>query len=482
MDNNSNIPKEGKIPFYDKIIYSLSSGFSSNVAVWLFSYYLTYFLVDIRGLQAALAGSIILCSRIFDTFTDFIIGTAIDRTHFKSGKFRGWIKLGMIPMFVGLPLVFADIYNTSMTFKVIWTVLTYGTYGSIFTTILYTPTNAELVNMTADIEERSSIVGWREIFNNLGLLFVAGGFLPLVKFLGKGNEGKGFMFASAIVGGIAFIFQIWNLMMQRKYELNADGTPIEMKDEASDKDGHVLLTRQLKRILNNKPALVVIIGLFIQNIQIGIKSGFMIYIFKYYFYEEAFYSIVMIFFTLASVAGAMMIQYLIKLFKDSSRSFMITMTVSVVLNVTYFVLIKAMDMKAASESIHYGLLFMILIASGLVQGSHYGFPTLLISNAVDYGEWKNKKNDIGIIYGFNSLAMSFGSAVGGALVGLLLEVISFKSGVGQSAEVLNGLLFMAIILPVLLTIAQMILQTFYGLNDELHDRCVKEIEERKAAE
>ena len=163
MRSNATPGSGGGIPFYDKFVYALSSGFSSNLAVYIFSYYLTFFLVDIRGLPARLAGFIILGSRVFDTVTDFLIGMLIDRTHFKSGKYRGWIKLGMIPMLVGLPLIFADLGQLSMTVKIIWTVITYGLYGSVFTTILYTPTNAQLVNMTRDVEERSSIVGLREM-------------------------------------------------------------------------------------------------------------------------------------------------------------------------------------------------------------------------------------------------------------------------------------------------------------------------------
>ena len=204
MRSNATPGSGGGIPFYDRFVYALSSGFSSNLAVYIFSYYLTFFLVDVRGLPARLAGFIILGSRVFDTVTDFLIGMLIDRTHFKSGKYRGWIKLGMIPMLVGLPLIFADLGQLSMTVKIIWTVITYGLYGSVFTTILYTPTNAQLVNMTRDVEERSSMVGLREIFNNVAVMLVSAGFLPLVQLLGGGDEDRGFFLTTAVLAVLAF--------------------------------------------------------------------------------------------------------------------------------------------------------------------------------------------------------------------------------------------------------------------------------------
>ena len=49
MRSNATPGSGGGIPFYDRFVYALSSGFSSNLAVYIFSYYLTFFLVDVRG-------------------------------------------------------------------------------------------------------------------------------------------------------------------------------------------------------------------------------------------------------------------------------------------------------------------------------------------------------------------------------------------------------------------------------------------------
>ena len=418
MRSNATPGSGGGIPFYDKFVYALSSGFSSNLAVYIFSYYLTFFLVDIRGLPARLAGFIVLGSRDFDTVTDILIGMLIDRTHIKSGKYRGWIKLGMIPMLVGLPLIFADLGQLSMTVKIIWTVITYGLYGSVFTTILYTPTNAQLVNMTRDVEKRSSMVGLREIFNNVAVMLVSAGFLPLVQLLGGGDEDRGFFLTTAVLAVLAFVFQLWNLMMQRKYELNPVGSP--KFDPVERPNERVSLLQQIQRILQNRPAVITIAGMLLMNILMATKSGLMIYYFKYCFDSESFFSLAMVFFTVASVVGAMLIERFVHLFRDSNRAFLWIMAISMGLNALYFLLILGMGMGTASRSIHFGLLFFVLIFSGLFQGAHYGFPTLLLSNAVDYGEWKTKRSDIGVTFGLNSLAMSLGSAIGGTLAGFFV--------------------------------------------------------------
>ena len=134
-----------------------------------------------------------------------------------------------------------------------------------------------------------------------------------------------------------------------------------------------------------------------------------------------------------------------------------------------------MGMGTASRSIHFGLLFFVLILSGLFQGAHYGFPTLLQSNAVDYGEWKTKRSDIGVTFGLNSLAMSLGSAIGGTLVGFLLDAIHYVPNVSQTPSVQNGMLVGAILVPVALTAMQFVLHLFFGLTDAQHARCVREL-------
>ena len=144
-------------------------------------------------------------------------------------------------------------------------------------------------------------------------------------------------------------------------------------------------------------------------------------------------------------------------------------------DVLYFLLILGMGMGTASRSIHFGLLFFVLILSGLFQGAHYGFPTLLLSNAVDYGEWKTKRSDIGVTFGLNSLAMSLGSAIGGTLVGFLLDAIHYVPNVSQTPSVQNGMLVGAILVPVALTAVQFVLHLFFGLTDAQHARCVREL-------
>ena len=58
---------------------------------------LIYFYTNVVGISAGSVGMIMLVSRVFDGFSDVLMGTIIDRTHSKYGKSRIWILRLAVP-------------------------------------------------------------------------------------------------------------------------------------------------------------------------------------------------------------------------------------------------------------------------------------------------------------------------------------------------------------------------------------------------
>ena len=55
------------------------------------SAFLLFYLTDIAGIGAAIAGTLLLLGRVLDGTLDLIVGTLIDRTSTRWGKARPWI-------------------------------------------------------------------------------------------------------------------------------------------------------------------------------------------------------------------------------------------------------------------------------------------------------------------------------------------------------------------------------------------------------
>ena len=68
-----------KISIFEKVLYG-SGDIGLNAMYTLFSSYVLYFYTDVIGMNAAIIGSVILASKIFDGISDLIAGLWID-TH-----------------------------------------------------------------------------------------------------------------------------------------------------------------------------------------------------------------------------------------------------------------------------------------------------------------------------------------------------------------------------------------------------------------
>lgn len=475
---------KGKLPFLDKLAWASCDGMGTLLAWNIFASYLTYYFTDICGIAVGLAGNIILLARSADTVTDFLIGIAIDRTHWKAGKYRGWLKIGMIPMTLGLPLIFAPLQSFSMTARLIWIIVIFGTYGCIWNTIVCAPTHAQLVNMTTSVEERSSAIGIREVFFNIGMFLVTAAFLPMVKAFGGDNENVGFFCAAIVFALIGFVSMFTNYKVQKKYELNPDGSSkiIENEPTAEDAQEKRSLLSELGLVLKNRPAVIILISVLVANTLMTIKSALMVYSFKYYFDMENFYAVAMGAFTVASIVGALLIKYFVRLFKDSSRAFIGVLIASIAFNVAFYVICRMMGPEAAAKSMHFGVLFFIFVISAVFQGAHYGFANLMVPSVIEYGFWLTGRLQTGLIYGIYALDISLGAAIGGKLTTTVLDLVKYVPNVVQTPEAQIGILFGTIMVPVLMSAVQLVLQFFFGLSDEKYQQCVEEIEARTQAQ
>ena len=73
-----------KISIFEKVLYG-SGDIGLNAMYTLFSSYVIYFYTDVIGMNAAIIGSVILASKIFDGISDLIAGQWIDTHKGKGG-------------------------------------------------------------------------------------------------------------------------------------------------------------------------------------------------------------------------------------------------------------------------------------------------------------------------------------------------------------------------------------------------------------
>lgn len=467
-----------KLSWYDKIIHSMFGGYGLQVSWAIFGYYLIYFYTDVVGLSATVAGAIMLVARFADCFTDLVIGYLMDNVCFRWGRYRSWALFGIAPLFLLFIGVFTALPVENTGLKVAWAGFCYGCFGSVGATLSFMPHIPQFCNMTKNPHERENIAILKSLCANIAQVVAASLFLPLVKLFGgnSGNEAQGYFWAAFSIGISVMIFQVLNLKMSRKYELNRDGS---CREHLRQVESEAVLS-QLKNFCNNRPAIILQIGEVLKQVMQAVKNGMIIYVFVYFLDLESFYAQAMFVYTIALVAGVFLMKVFIRLFRDTGRAYRICMAASAVFSILLYVMCKMYGADIAQKSMQYGLLFVVFIINGILSGTYYSFVNVMVPATVDYGEWKNGKGQAGIISAVNGFCITMGAALGAQILGILLDGSGYVANQIQSSHTIDMLLVLAFIVPALVTLAHMILQCFYGLSDKKLEECMEDIRKRKA--
>lgn len=159
-----------KISMVEKVGYA-SGDFACNLIYATVSTYLLFFYTDIFGLPAATAGTMFLVVRIIDALADPFIGTIVDRTNSRFGRFRPYLLFGAFP-FVILAILCFTTPDFSDMGKLIYAYITYVGLSLTYT-MINVPYGALTSAMTRNNQEVVSITSVRMLFANLGGLVVA---------------------------------------------------------------------------------------------------------------------------------------------------------------------------------------------------------------------------------------------------------------------------------------------------------------------
>ncbi|WP_066456430.1 MULTISPECIES: MFS transporter [Anaerotruncus] len=471
---------DAKVPLRDKWCLGLT-GLATNGPWVIFGYFLTYFYTDVLGMSGVLAGSLMMFARVFDAITDLIIGWCIDHFNLKWGKYRSWVLFSIPIQFILFIMVFTALPDTSSTLQMVVACVGYGCYGAIGSTLCFIPMNCQVTNTARNQTERASIAAIKGFTKNAGKLIVVACFLPLVNFFGGGSLSRGFFIAAIMFSAIYVAPVIWTFFASEKYELNADGSYREhLRDLRVEKGETVSFGQQVSDLVRNRPAMVTVVSTFLLYILDGIRSGTTVYLYNNYFERPELASIALFFNAGCAIAGSFCIQYFIRLFKDSNRAYIFTMVTGAGMYLAWFGIICAVGREQAGQMMGLGQpLFILYALCGFMQGAHLVFPDVMLPQAVDYGQWKYDRNQAGFIFASYGFCLTIGGAIGGGLLGFMLDGIGYSAGADMAESVLKGLLLIGVLLPSILTLVQAFVQSLTGLNDKKHAQCVKEIAERK---
>ena len=104
----------------------------------------------------------------------------------------------------------------------------------------------------------------------------------------------------------------------------------------------------------------------------------------------------------------------------------------------------------------------------------------MVSDTVDYGEWKTHVRNDGLVYAIEGAAMKIIGAVGGMYVGIVITIINFvPNALTQTEATMRGLFYIPHITIIIVTLLSIIPILFYDLDKKKHSMILTELKERK---
>jgi Na+/melibiose symporter-like transporter len=200
------VSAEDKIPLKEKFIYGAAEMFGGGQST-LLSLILLVFFTDIIGINATIAGTVILLSKGWDAFSDPLCGMISDNMRSKFGRRKPFMFIGGILIIPALAFLFAPIQNfSSDAAKIVFAMVAYIAYCTV-STISQVPYCSMSSDISSDYRERNSANTIK-----LGFDMISAGICYLIPSLAfemlLAGEISQTTFYLIIVFGFGFIFSL----------------------------------------------------------------------------------------------------------------------------------------------------------------------------------------------------------------------------------------------------------------------------------
>lgn len=438
------------IKFKEKMGYGLGD-FASNLVYSGIATFLIYYYTDMAGLAAATVGMILMISRILDAFVDIAMGIFVDKTKSKHGKARPWLMWMAIPFALSSVILFS-VPDVSMTAKIIYAFVTYNIVNIIYAAINI-PYGVLSTLMTQDQYQRSVLNIFRTSSAIFGALFVSMATMPMVDKFGGGDLGWQITFG--IYGVIAAIM----FMIVFKTTKERVRPAVESQAQVSVKDSLRALTR-------NKYWFIVLLFMIVTYVNAGL-AGVNVYFAQYILHDKDLIGIMTLVTMIPLIVGMIFVAPIIK--KIGKRNAMLWgMGITV---------IGAIVVAIDSNNLTFVLIGGAIKALGMVPTTASTFA--MLSDTIEYGEWKSGIRAEGLVYSAGSFGTKVGAGIGAGIVGVVLSIGGYVGSQDtQTAAALTSINALYIYIPIVLTIIQITLLMFYKLDKE-YPQIIKDLEERR---
>jgi len=160
-----------KLTWQQKIGYGVGDIFGGGSGVVVSFYYLI-FLTDVVRISPALAGTVILISKVYDSITDPLEGALSDRTRTPLGRRKPYLLFGIPFIFLSFFALFFPVSFASEWARFAYVIAAYLFFSTIVSIVMLNY-NALQAEITLDYHERTSLSSLRIFFSTVASIVAA---------------------------------------------------------------------------------------------------------------------------------------------------------------------------------------------------------------------------------------------------------------------------------------------------------------------
>lgn len=386
----------------EKIGYALGDAASGGITWKIMSIAFPLYFTNVFGLSFADAAALMLIARLFDVFTDPLMGSLADRTQSRWGTYRPWLIFGSIPF----GLIFALLLYTpsfSPELKRVYAYCLYLMMMAVYT-MVNVPYGSLLGVMTDDDNEKNQFSSYRMIGAYAMGFVTLLSFPYLQKFVG-GTDAHQYAVLGAFFGLLATLMTLACGLLTKE----------RMKPVRAEKFSF----RQFADLFRNKPWIYLTLVGICTNFFNGFRYAVAGYLLAYCLGGDITVSGLIINYTVFMAFGevtCMIFGGLSPAFTSfigsKRRAFIIASVLCALFSIAFFFI--------PMDPAYIWVMVAVVVLTSAGVGFYSPLLWSMYADVADYATEKNGTSSTGLIFSSGTMSQKFGGAISGSLIALFL--------------------------------------------------------------
>lgn len=417
------------LTFANYVVYGMGN-FASQLSWTMVGTYLSIFYTDVFGLGVGAVAMLMLIAKVWDGINDPMMGTIMERTHTKFGRFRPYIFVGAIFLVIFTILTF-PVPGFGGTGKLIYAYVTYIGLGMAYT-VTNVPYLALPAVMTRDPREINKLNAAQMMGMTIGQIVLNLSVMNLIKLIGKGNEAAGYR-GTAMILAIAALPIFWAVAIMSKESIT-----VEKKDQGKISDG-------LKLVFKNRNLLCAMFYSFFN--MFGILGRISVAVF-FYMHCVGNYALISVFMMMQMAVGTIIMPFAPTVADKLGKRNTAILSMIIqggALIIMYF---------GPTQNIPFNFFCMILYGLGYIAGPCGA--GMMVDAINDFDDKHGIRND-GMAFSFQGTAIKIATAIANSVFLLVMGAYGYvgggeitphvQTGINLAANLLPGIVFLIGIIP-----------------------------------